>query len=252
MMEKKLLSAFDCPLILKLYSSFQDEDYLYMVMDLCTGGELLHMIQKTRDTNKLNGIEDVACDLPSCQYYAGSVILALEYLHSHKIVHRDMKPENVLLTGTGAIQVGDFGTALDLRNESKVAASDTSEVRHNSFVGTAEYVSPEVLQNLEATPCIDLWALGCMVFQMLVGRPPFQAPNEYTMFNKIIGHANGSDPIVYPSSMSADGIDFVNSLLTMDPLSRLGASDGVGDGVIEEYTSIRSHALFKGFDLEGF
>ncbi|GMH90243.1 hypothetical protein TL16_g11707 [Triparma laevis f. inornata] len=215
MMEKKLLSSFESELIIRLHVSFQDSDYLYMVMDLCPGGELLAVIRNFRDNER-----QTACSLPVTQYYMGSVIKGLEYLHSRNIIHRDLKPENVLLLSSGHVKIGDFGTALDLRPQ-----SSSSGQRRNSFVGTAEYVSPEVLRNEDAGIGVDLWAVGCMVFQMGVGRPPFQAANE----------------------------NFIGCMLKDQPDTRLGANDGVQEGVVDgKYMSIRGHGLFEGFDWEKF
>jgi len=141
---------------------------------------------------------------------------------------------------SGVIKLGDFGTAIDL-------SSDTE--RHNSFVGTAEYVSPEVLNNADATASVDLWAIGCMAFQMAVGRPPFQAPTEFGMFNAIINHANGSEPLTYPAELDPIVADFTAKFLVEEPSARLGADDGV-EIVGATYDSIKSHPIFTGFDWD--
>ncbi|GMI07136.1 hypothetical protein TrVE_jg4748 [Triparma verrucosa] len=243
MMEKRLLSSFECPLVIRLHVSFQDSDYLYMVMDLCPGGELLGVIRSFRDTEM-----ETACGLEVTQYYMGSVIKGLEYLHSRQIIHRDLKPENVLLLSSGHVKIGDFGTALDLRPK-----EGGSGQRRNSFVGTAEYVSPEVLRNEDAGVGVDLWAVGCMVFQMAVGRPPFQAANEFGMFQAIIDHAEGKSTLQYPPALSGHPQNFIDCMLKDQPESRLGAKDGVQDGGEDgKYTSIREHGLFEGFDWEKF
>jgi 3-phosphoinositide dependent protein kinase-1 len=251
MMEKQLLSKLSCDLIVKLTVSFQDEEYLYMMMDLCTGGELLGVVRYYRDYARrraassgdssaiLSEADDCkACPLEVTRYYIASVVCALQHIHSRNIIHRDLKPENVLLMETGKIKLGDFGTAIDL--------TDSSE-KHNSFVGTAEYVSPEVLNNLPATASVDLWAIGCMAFQMAVGKPPFQSETEYGMFMSITNHANGTEPLLMPPSLNANVSAFTSELLVEDPGARLGASDGV-NVIGSEYTSIRTHPLFANFD----
>jgi len=254
MMEKRLLSTFKCPLIVQLYSSFQDDDYLYMVMTMCAGGELLNVIRQAHNENTSKGIDNTAMNLASTQYFTAEILRALEYLHSKGVVHRDLKPENVLLTADGCVKVGDFGTALDLGGflrGGKKTEGDSE--RHNSFVGTADYVSPEVLNNEDATAAVDLWALGCMVFQMLIGRTPFSfsGGNDFTMFNAIMGHADGTNPLTYPSEMCPEGVDLVGKLLVLKPDSRLGGGDGVFvDGDVNDYrcyNSIRDHSLFDNF-----
>ena len=161
MMEKNILSQLSHPHIVKLYFTFQDKDpgNLYMVMDLCYG-ELLHYInccaEKELDSK---GIENRALSVANTQFYMAEIIEGLDYLHSKNIIHRDLKPENILLDYAGHVKIADFGTALD---RSKVSA----EAEDTMFCGTAQYVSPEVLEDRPATKGSDLWAVGCILFQV--------------------------------------------------------------------------------------
>ena len=184
MMEKALLSSFSSAFILSLHMSFQDDTYLYMVMDLCPGGELLNVIKHY----KLESGQDVSspcCPEPVVKYYTASVVCALEYLHQRGVVHRDLKPENVLLMSDGKVKLGDFGTALDLEGFANKGRRSGQEER-KAFVGTAEYVSPEVLEGInDATPGVDLWALGCIIYQMIVGTAPFVRETEYGETDKL-------------------------------------------------------------------
>ncbi|GLE09642.1 hypothetical protein PINS_up021379 [Pythium insidiosum] len=126
--------------IVKLYFTFQDNNYLYMVMELCRGGELLDVITKHQKEQAARGIKDRACSLELTRFYIAEVVVALEYLHNSGVIHRDLKPENILLSDSGHIKVTDFGTAKD----------ESEEHRSNTFCGTAEFVSPEVLRDHEA------------------------------------------------------------------------------------------------------
>ena len=129
------------------------------------------------------------------QFYAAEIVQALEHLHSLNSVHRDLKPENILLNADMHILVTDFGSAKILSDHSSQdSAAETAPPganhgqgggRRNSFVGTAQYVSPEILTNSGCTPALDLWALGCIIYQMVTGIPPFQGNSEYLIFQKV-------------------------------------------------------------------
>src|SRR5690606_5568759 len=120
-------------------------------------------------------------------------------MHSRNIIHRDLKPENVLLDDKMHVKITDFGTAKILSpppprpnggpsdNPGHMMDGMQVEDRANSFVGTAEYVSPELLVHKSACKASDLWAFGCIIYQLLAGRPPFKAANEYLTFQKIVG-----------------------------------------------------------------
>lgn len=112
--------------------------------------------------------------------------------------------------------------------------------RKGSFVGTAQYVSPEVLQNGPITPAADLWALGCIIYQMISGLPPFRGSNDYVIFKEILDCA-----VDFPQGFDKDAEDLVRKLLQIDPRDRLGAQDEFG-----YYESIRAHPFFAGIDWQ--
>eukprot|EP00941_MAST-03F_sp_MAST-3F-sp1_P002993 g2993.t1 len=180
MMERNVLARLSHPNIVRLVYTFQDSRYLFFVMDLCPNGDLLRLIRHCAEQNAIQSVRGRALSLSQTLFYSAEIVVALQYLHSMGVVHRDLKPENLLLDCNGHLKLGDFGTALDQ------TASGTK--RCNTFCGTAEYVSPEVLQDHEATAASDLWALGCIVFQMFTGRPPFKGASEYLTFQMIIDH----------------------------------------------------------------
>ena len=119
---------------------------------------------------------------------------AIEHLHSLNIIHRDLKPENILLSSSMHILLTDFGSAKIISSEGdfeeghgnvEAGGGGGGGGRRNSFVGTAQYVSPEILTNSGSSKASDLWALGCIIYQMVTGIPPFQAQNEYLIFQKV-------------------------------------------------------------------
>ncbi|RLN96160.1 hypothetical protein BBJ28_00011632 [Nothophytophthora sp. Chile5] len=218
-------------LVLLLVCCLQDNNYLFMVMELCRGGELLDVI--TYKEQAAAGYTDCACSLALTRFYIAEVLVALEYLHKNGVIHRDLKPENILLSDEGHLKVTDFGTAKD----------ETEESRHNTFCGTAEYVSPEVLRDQEASRGCDLWALACMVFQMLVGRPMFRAENEYLTFQQILNHP--AEDFVYPEAVPPVARDFIDRILLQEPKDRLGTgTDEDGNG----YNALKAHPFFDGID----
>jgi 3-phosphoinositide dependent protein kinase-1 len=213
MMEKNILSKVSHPFIIKFHLSFQDAGYLYMCMDLAPGGELLGVINNYRDEHKKKGIPHKACDENVTKFYISELISAVGYLHDHDIYHRDLKPENILIAGNGHIKLTDFGTAL--------LHSDDDSTR-NSFVGTAEYVSPEVLGNELVTSACDYWAIGCILYQLLTGSTPFHSASEYYTFQAILDHTKGISKISYPDHVSFIARDLIDRLLDGSPETRLG------------------------------
>ena len=143
-------------------------------------------------------------------------------MHRRGVIHRDLKPENVLLDDSKHIKITDFGTA-KLLNGTKDSSgnalfTDTAQNddRASSFVGTAEYVSPELLTDKNACKASDLWAFGCIIYQLLAGRPPFKAANEYLTFQKIVA-LDYDIPRGFPEVAR----DLVERLLVLDPHRRL-------------------------------
>lgn len=158
--------------IIHLFFTFQDENSLYYVLDYASNGELLGLIKKYGTLN---------CEVT--KYYCAQILDALKYIHSKGIIHRDLKPENILLDDGWKIQITDFGTAKMLRKDDGKYVDDG---KAKSFVGTAEYVSPELLNEKSVGKPCDVWALGCIIYQMIAGRPPFKATNEYLTFQQVM------------------------------------------------------------------
>ena len=229
--EKDALNRLtDHPGVVRLFYTFQDQSSLYYVLDLCTGGELLGVLKQM-----------TTFDEECTKFYGAQILDTIDFMHARGVIHRDLKPENVLLDDQMHVKITDFGTAklLDTNPKSQTASNgvvgagdllDGSEQnRANSFVGTAEYVSPELLTDKNACKASDLWAFGCIIYQLLAGRPPFKAGNEYLTFQKIIA-LNYEFPIGFPEVAK----DLVERLLVLDPSRRL---------TIEH---VKNHEFFEG------
>lgn len=220
----RILSARPHPFFIRLHSTFHDANKLYFVVTYAKNGELLPHIVKYG-----------SFDVDVTRFYTAEIISALEHLHSLGIVHRDLKPENILLDERMHIQITDFGSAKIISRDfcDEVDIGEIELNGHNSFVGTAQYVSPEMLSDKSCSPSTDLWALGCIVYQMISGLPPFRASNEYLTFQKILKlkyeFPDGFNPVVR---------DLVENLLVLDPNQRLGAATTGG------YPTLKQHEFF--------
>jgi 3-phosphoinositide dependent protein kinase-1 len=212
--EKDTLNRLtDHPGIVRLYYTFQDERSLYFVLDLASNGELLGVLKKM-------GTFDEECT----RFYGAQILDSIDYMHSRGVIHRDLKPENVLLDSHMHVKITDFGTAKILGNPKANGSGSTAGDpldgadldRAMSFVGTAEYVSPELLTDKNACKASDLWAFGCIIYQLLAGRPPFKASNEYQTFQKIVGL-----DYTFPDGFPPIARDLVERLLVLDPAKRL-------------------------------
>ncbi|XP_075224053.1 phosphoinositide-dependent kinase 1 isoform X2 [Lycorma delicatula] len=226
-----MLSNAGAPFFVKLYCTFQDAERLYFVLSYAKHGELLPHINKV-------GSLDVA----SARFYAGEILLALEHLHRLNIIHRDLKPENILLDENMHVLITDFGSAKIINSnadDSEGEEEDRLRERKNSFVGTAQYVSPELLVDKKTSPSSDLWALGCIIYQMISGLPPFRSRSEFIIFQKI-----SKLEYEFPDGFCPSARDLVEKLLVLEPSQRLGANDKNG------YPSIRAHPFFQGIEFE--
>eukprot|EP00920_Eleutheroschizon_duboscqi_P012278 GHVT01029365.1.p1 GENE.GHVT01029365.1~~GHVT01029365.1.p1 ORF type:complete len:246 (+),score=38.71 GHVT01029365.1:1110-1847(+) len=196
-----------------MFGSFKDECYLYLVLEFVVGGEFFTHLRRAR-----------RFDDATSKFYAAQVALMFEYLHSKQIVYRDLKPENLLLDSSGYLKLTDFGFA------------KTIEFRTYTLCGTPEYIAPEVLLNKGHGKPVDWWTLGILIFEMVVGYPPFFADDPMGIYQKILGGY-----IVFPKMFDRNCKVLVRRLLTADLAKRYGnLKNGVDD--------IRFHPWFQTLD----
>uniref|UniRef100_A0A665W5Z5 Rho-associated protein kinase 2 n=1 Tax=Echeneis naucrates TaxID=173247 RepID=A0A665W5Z5_ECHNA len=216
--ERHIMAFSNSPWIVQLCCAFQDDRHLYMVMEFMPGGDLVTLTMNY--------------DIPEewARFYTAEVVLALDAIHSMGFIHRDIKPDNMLLDQHGHLKLADFGTCMKM-NSSGMVHCDTA-------VGTPDYISPEVLQSQGGDgnygrEC-DWWSVGVFIYELLVGETPFYAESLVGTYGKIMNHKNS---LIFPDDveMSQEAKALISAFLT-DRTVRLGRT-----GVDE----IKCHPFFK-------
>ena len=232
--EQKFMSKVKSPWIVELKASFQDNDFLYLVMEFLPGGDFMNLlIEKDKLTEE------------EAKFYTAELILAVESIHKLDCIHRDIKPDNILIDKTGHIKLSDFGLAkvsdkLYEQNSTKTPNYNPNKRTHQklySCVGTAFYVAPEVLKKKGYSQEIDWWSVGVIFYEMLVGYAPFYAEETQEVINKVLGKIW---EVPEEIKLSKEALDFMKRMMS-DPNERLGKNGS------EE---IKSHPFFKGVDWD--
>nr|PNR48515.1 hypothetical protein PHYPA_012992 [Physcomitrium patens] len=266
--EREILQSLDHPFLPTLYTHFESEKFLCLVMEFCSGGDL-HTLRQRQPGKHFT--EQAA------RFYAAEVLLALEYLHMMGVVYRDLKPENVLVREDGHIMLSDFDLSLkcavsptlvkSIGHDSRDGKSSGSycmqptacaepsctggfevsplpeliaeptSARSMSFVGTHEYLAPEIIKGDGHGSAVDWWTFGIFLYELLFGKTPFKGSgNRATLFN-VVGQ-----PLKFPESatgqVSFAARDLIRGLLVKEPVHRLASKRGAGE--------IKAHPFFEG------
>nr|AML79650.1 putative LOV domain-containing protein [Carapichea ipecacuanha] len=243
-MEREIISMLDHPFLPTLYASFQTPTHVCLITDFCPGGELFALLDK--QPMKIFKEE-------SARFYVAEVVIGLEYLHCLGIIYRDLKPENLLLQEDGHVVLADFDLSFKTTCKPQVIRPSTPKRRSrseppsifvaepatqsNSFVGTEEYIAPEIITGEGHSSAIDWWALGIFLYEMLYGRTPFRGKNRQKTFANIL-HKDLTFPSSIPVSLTARQL--INALLQRDPGGRLGSNGGA--------SQIKVHPFFRGIN----
>ncbi|XP_060174814.1 uncharacterized protein LOC132605671 [Lycium barbarum] len=257
--ERNLLAEVDSDCIVKLYYSFQDEDYLYLVMEYLPGGDMMTLLMR----------KDILTE-DEARFYVAETVLAIESIHKHNYIHRDIKPDNLLLDRHGHLKLSDFGLCKPLdcstleekdfsggdstnggsKSDSPPAPKRTQQEQLEhwqknrrmlaySTVGTPDYIAPEVLLKKGYGMECDWWSLGAIMYEMLVGYPPFYSDDPMSTCRKIV---NWKNHLKFPeeAKLSREAKDIISKLLC-NVTERLG-SNGADE--------IKVHPWFKGIDWD--
>lgn len=230
--EQFFLSKINSPWIVNLKSSFQEGNYLYLVMEYLPGGDLMSLLMK------MNTLTE-----NQAKFYLCEMILAIESIHNINCIHRDIKPDNILIDKEGHIKISDFGLAkipenyfnedIIIDNKAKILDGKPTHKRELSCVGTAYYVAPEVLEKKEYGKEIDWWSLGVVFYEMLFGFAPFYGGNVGEVCMRVL---HFKEYLKFPNTISKEARNLLEKLLT-DRDNRLGKNGA------EE---IKKHEFFKG------
>jgi hypothetical protein len=197
--ERRMLQQVKHPFLITLWGTFQDSKNLYMVMDFVEGGELFSLLRKSQRFPN-----------PVAKFYAAEVTLALDYLHSHNIIYRDLKPENLLLDRHGHLKITDFGFAKEVPDITW------------TLCGTPDYLAPEVVASKGYNKSVDWWSLGILIFEMLCGFTPFwDGGSPMKIYENIL-----KSRVKYPPYIHPDAHDLLQKLITPDLTKRLGNLHG--------------------------
>lgn len=261
--ERDILAESESPWVVELFFSFQDPTYLYLVMEFLPGGDMMTMLIKY----------DIFSE-EMVRFYVGECILAIQSIHDLGFIHRDLKPDNILIDKNGHIKLSDFGLstgfhrshdgsyyariferAMENSVNNRLSDAITQKLNLNtishkdkmatwkknrralaySTVGTPDYIAPEVFQKCGYGKECDFWSLGCIMFEMVVGYPPFCADSPHETYKKIMDWKN---ELIIPDDIviSKEEEDLIRSLICA-PQHRLGLP------------TITEHPFFRGLDF---
>ena len=198
--ERDILAQIHHPFIINMIFSFQDEDNLYLVTNLITGGDLRYHMNKEQSFTE-----------NETKFFMGCLILGLEVLHTNNIIHRDIKPENLVLDYKGYLKITDFGIA---KKQEKQNSNETS--------GTPGYMAPEVMNFQNHTVTVDYFAMGVICYELMMGVRPYVGESRNEIKEKILARQIVIKSHEIPSGWSKEAADFINNLIQRKPSSRLG------------------------------
>ena len=216
--ERDLMVRINCPFIVNIKFAFQDNIKLYIITEFMQGGEMFfHLHKEKRFSNE------------KTRFYIIELILAIEFLHKNKMLYRDLKPENIMIDSNGHIKLTDFGL-------SKMVKKQKQKVF--TICGTPQYLAPEILSDDGYDNSVDWWSLGCVMYEMLIGKAPFRIPKGSYLSADLY-----KKKITIPEFITDEAKDLISNLLIPNPKKRLGYGP---DGA----KKIKEHPYFEGINWD--
>lgn len=207
--EIEIQSHLRHPNILRLFGYFYDETRIFLILEYAARGELYKQLQGSRFDEKRSA------------NYIASLAHALHYCHSKHVIHRDLKPENILVGLNGELKIADFGWSVHAPRN-----------RRTTLCGTLDYLAPEMVERKPHNHTVDLWALGILTYEFLVGTPPFETNSRQGTYKKI-----SSVDLAIPHGISNNAADLIGRLLVKEPSQRLSLTDVLRHPWIQEHAS---------------
>lgn len=212
--EIEIQSHLRHPNILRLYGYFYDDTRVYMILEYASKGELYHALKAV---GKFDDVQAAT--------YIYQLADALEYCHSKKVIHRDIKPENLLLGVYGELKIADFGWSVHAPSS-----------RRTTICGTLDYLPPEMIEDSPHDEKVDLWSLGVLCYELLVGKPPFETPTHDATYKKIL-----RCEYRFPSNLLPEACDLISHLLRKNPAERLSLEQVMSHHWIQKYAKIQNN-----------
>ena len=216
--ERDLMVKINCPFIVNIKFAFQDAVNLYIITEFMQGGEMFFHLHNERKFSD-----------EKTKFYIVEIILAIEFLHKNKMLYRDLKPENIMVDANGHIKLTDFGLSKMVKKTKEKAFT---------ICGTPQYLAPEILSDDGYDNSVDWWSLGCVMYEMLVGKAPFRIPKGSYLSADLY-----KKKVTIPEYVTAEAKDLISQLLVPNPKKRLGyGKDGA--------KNIKQHSYFEGINWE--
>ncbi|OMJ79792.1 hypothetical protein SteCoe_20092 [Stentor coeruleus] len=238
MNERKILENLKHPFIVNMQFAFQDRDTLFLVMDLMTGGDLRYHMNRQRFFLE-----------SQVRFFSACIITGLEYIHNNKIIHRDIKPENLVFDSKGYLRITDFGIARTWKLDN---FNDTS--------GTPGYMAPEVMCRQNHTYAADYFALGVLLYELMMGKRPYQGKDRKELRDQILSKQVQIKNYEVPPGWSLEAANFINLLIQRKTEKRLGGEEISEDNCLSSsdkrnkcqnrVITVKNHPWMAGFNWD--